>query len=357
MKKRNYGIDILRIISMYMVMVLHILLRGGILLERPFTTMHSQVTGLMEFVCIGAVNIFALISGYVGVKSKYKYGRIIDLWLHVVCFSYLCLAIFKLMGTPISTQELLSELFPTIFEQYWYFNSYLVLFLLEPMISAGLKSLSQRQYKLLIVATFLLTSFLLFVFHWKAFDLNQGYSALWLIVMYIYGAYFKLYGIPAFFVKMKSKLLAGFFVLSFLNLLGTDLLTFIFSSFNQNAVFKVTLLSYNWPLTVIGSILLFLYFVQLDIKNIRIINIVEKISPFAFGAYLLQTNVLMFKLLNYSSFAYKNVFLMIGLILLVAAVWFMLGVLIDKAIQHVLTRFRIVEGLLWLGRKVMRVVS
>jgi hypothetical protein len=65
----------------------------------------------------------------------------------------------------------------------------------------------------------------------------------------------------------------------------------------------------------------------------------------------------MFKLLNYSSFAYKNVFLMIILILLVAAVWFMLGVLIDKAIQHVLTRFRIVEGLLWLGRKVMIVVS
>ncbi len=46
--------------------------------------------------------------------------------------------------------------------------------------------------------------------------------------MYIYGIYFKLYGVSCFFVKIKIKLLAGFFVLSFLNLLDTDLLTFIF---------------------------------------------------------------------------------------------------------------------------------
>ena len=48
MMKRNSGIDILRIIPMYMVIVLHILLRGSILLERPFTTIHSQVSNLFN---------------------------------------------------------------------------------------------------------------------------------------------------------------------------------------------------------------------------------------------------------------------------------------------------------------------
>ena len=70
--KRNYGIDALRIVSMFMIVILHTLGHGGIL---------SSVSIFSGKYC--AVNCYALISGYVGINSKYRYSKIISLIEHI----------------------------------------------------------------------------------------------------------------------------------------------------------------------------------------------------------------------------------------------------------------------------------
>ena len=80
---RNYGIDLLRIVSMIMILVLHICDIGGML---TFTDRDANDTVGYFFYAMSfcAVNCFALISGYVGYKSKHKYANIIYLTLQVI---------------------------------------------------------------------------------------------------------------------------------------------------------------------------------------------------------------------------------------------------------------------------------
>ena len=69
MKTRNYGIDFLRMISMIMIVMLHTLGHGGILRSVSFLSVHYQIAWLLEVIAFGAVNTYAMISGFVSVDS------------------------------------------------------------------------------------------------------------------------------------------------------------------------------------------------------------------------------------------------------------------------------------------------
>ena len=64
--ERNYGADLLRSLAMLMVVVLHYLSKGGILTEVPTGTWPAldATAWVMEGLCIVAVNVYMLISGY-----------------------------------------------------------------------------------------------------------------------------------------------------------------------------------------------------------------------------------------------------------------------------------------------------
>lgn len=61
--KRNYGIDLLRLVSMFLIVVLHSLSRGALVGVAPFN-IHYEAGFLIEALTYCAVNCFALISGY-----------------------------------------------------------------------------------------------------------------------------------------------------------------------------------------------------------------------------------------------------------------------------------------------------
>ena len=74
--ERNYGIDLLRIISMIMVVVLHMLLQGGVLDNANNLKFNNYTAWFLEISCLCATNVFGIISGYVGYKAKQKYANI-----------------------------------------------------------------------------------------------------------------------------------------------------------------------------------------------------------------------------------------------------------------------------------------
>ena len=70
MKERNYGIDLLRILSMFMVVLLHLCGFGGVLSNvKPFSV-NYYIAWFLEIVSYCAVDVFALISGFVGAKNE-----------------------------------------------------------------------------------------------------------------------------------------------------------------------------------------------------------------------------------------------------------------------------------------------
>ena len=85
-EKRNYGIDFLRIYSMFLVVLLHSLGQGGLLQNLSITDKQYSFVWLLEIFAYCAVNIFGLISGYVSYRdkeTKIKFSNYLELFLHL----------------------------------------------------------------------------------------------------------------------------------------------------------------------------------------------------------------------------------------------------------------------------------
>ena len=94
MEKRNFNIDLFRILAAFLVTVLHVLGQGGILKSTSPTEINYWIAWLLEICAYCAVNCFALISGYVMVNKTIKAKNILGLWFQVLFYSLLFTFLF-----------------------------------------------------------------------------------------------------------------------------------------------------------------------------------------------------------------------------------------------------------------------
>ena len=201
-KEYNWGIDFLRIVSMFMVVCLHMLGRGGILDYAPFLSGKYEVVWLIEIAAYCAVNCYALISGYVGIHGKYRYSNWVLLWLRVLFYSILITVFFKFAApSVVGRYEWTSAIFPTSREQYWYFTAYTGLFLLIPVLNFFISHASRKQLKLVVMLGIVLYSVLPELFRRDIFVTKEGYSPIWMIVLYYWRLSWK---IPGMEEKIKT---------------------------------------------------------------------------------------------------------------------------------------------------------
>ena len=115
-EERNYGIDLLRIICMFFILVLHCVGIGGIIDNVIENSIQYKVVWFMTIFAYCAIDIFALISGYVSYSSKEKkinYSNYIILWLQVIFYGILVTGIFNIFyENIISKVDYLIVLFP-----------------------------------------------------------------------------------------------------------------------------------------------------------------------------------------------------------------------------------------------------
>lgn len=230
---------------MFMVMILHVNLNGSQMIKGSLQNPSVQASVWIEFICIIAVNLFAMISGYVGLNSRHRYSRLVELWLQVIFYSWLSLFIAELLGINVYKFQLIKSIFPAVFMQYWYFNAYLLLFILMPILNVGIKTLSRRKLTLLCILSFVAVSFLNIVRTTNGFGIAYGYTTIWLSLMYIYGALLRIYGLPKF-LSQKKYCLALWAVSFIVLVIGANVLA-LFSGHRLN----LRLIAYNNPLTVI----------------------------------------------------------------------------------------------------------
>lgn len=264
---------------------------GGILNNLVEFSPNSCIAWLLEIACLGAVNIYALITGYVYINSTHKYSKFLNLWLSVFFYSFFITLIYKFL-TPniISITTLIKSAFPIITKQYWYFSSYFCLFIFIPFINILIKNLSKQQHKFLIyciIFCFCVLNFASTILGLDIFNLNGGYSFLWLMSLYIIGAYLKLYE-NDFNKYNKNKFLYAYilsvcitFLLRFLSKCIKFKLLGIFS--NSGGMF----ISYISPFILLSAISLVLFFARLKFKNTTK-KIILKLSKLSFGVYLIH---------------------------------------------------------------------
>ena len=188
-KERNIGIDLLRIIAMYMIVILHVLGQGGILSNSKKFSSSFYLGWLLETFAFCSVNIFVLISGYVMINSKVNQYKIILLWLNVFYYSTIITLMFKYIPYfsklyQVTTHYLIiSIFFPTISRIYWYFSAYFGMYFFIPYLNKLIHSLNQKEMKNLCLTIIILFTILDFLAPGKfdPFSITSGYTTIWLI--------------------------------------------------------------------------------------------------------------------------------------------------------------------------------
>ncbi len=270
--KRNYGIDALRLVLMYMVCMLHTLGQGGVLSASAKGSLGYYVFWLLEIFSYCAVDGFAIISGYTAVDRPRKYEKIVDMWFQAFFYSFVVTAIFTVIGVNADwgIKDMIKCALPVTFEKFWYFTAFFALFFAIPALNKFVFSLDEKAArKALFILVVLFSGVGLLA---NAFKTQWGYSALWLMVLYCIGALAK----KAKLFENKSTILLIF------AWGGSALVTWLVHTF----VGTDRLTSYVSPTILLNGLIMVVLFSRIKLKG----NIISKISPLAFGIYLFQLN-------------------------------------------------------------------
>lgn len=273
---RNYGIDFLRMLSMFMVVILHTLGQGGILVQLTPGTTSYQVAWFLEIAAYCAVNCYALISGYVGCYSKFKLSRLALLWIQIVFYT-LGLTLFFTLKHPeyLTAQTWLNACFPIMNTQYWYLTSYFGMSVFIPILNLAIQQLEQRYLRFLMITFFIFFITIPTIMQRDTFSINSGFSVIWLCMLYLVGGYIKKYHVT---LSKKMCLL----------IYGASVLLTWFCKMQDIPIF----IDYASPTIFLTAVSLLLIFANVTINNTVIKKLIELLAPAALGVYIIHVNPL-----------------------------------------------------------------
>ncbi len=331
---RNYGIDLLKTLSMFMVIILHILGAGGILTNSQGT--NYWVAYLLEIACFCAVNCFAMATGFLMVGRKFKYRRIIKLWVIVAAW-YLSLTLISAIIKPeIFNYNKFANCYTVTGNVYWYFTSYFGMFFFIPFLNLFIEKSDKKTFYILLITGFFILSLSSIInpINNDPFIIKAGYSPWWLMYVYLIGAGIKKYDL---FKNISQPFaLLGYFACVILTCLikytihnlsqiESEFFRTVFISYDENRF-----LFYNSPTVLLCGVFLFLFISRINVPKF-LHGPLRFSAPLVFQVYIIHMHFSIWKFIagEFVSYASRSPVVMIVLILATALVIFVGCIILD----------------------------
>ncbi len=287
-KKRNYTLDLLRILSMIMIITLHYINHGYKINEVGSAGNNTLILWIIYAFCFGAVNIYVLISGYFLCESEFKWKKVLKLWIEVMFYSLGIFFILYLTGNySINSLGEFNKVFlPVLSKSYWFVSIYLTLYIISPFLNKLIKNLSKKEYLKLLGILSLLLICNNFVLGTNLIDNTYGSGIVWFIYLYLVAAYIRKHDIPQIKNIYYLLLFCGFTLITYLS-------RYVIIHYLKNVPFPSNVArlpySYNSIFVFVASVALFMFFKNMKIKEI-LPKLISKISIATFGVYLIHDN-------------------------------------------------------------------
>lgn len=364
-KKRNYNLDLLRTLSMCGVVGLHLMNQGGVVTNYNINSINYYFINILLTLFFLSVNTFALLSGYFSYKkSNVKNKRIIELVFIAAFYAFLYTLIFYFFNLfdvrSHGFKEVVVSIFPPIKGMWWYITCYMLVFFMIPFLNKFINSISKKDYKKIMFLLFILLSVIPSILFMKDFfKIMEGYSSIWLIYLYLLGAYISKYNNDfnkniKYYIKIFICLLL---ISSSINFLVKILSKILFNHF----VLENWFINYISPFNVIESCLLIIIFNKINKNyNNRINKLIQFLSLSSFSVYIGHTHYLVFTYLNkdillsYMDYNFVNLtFIIISLIMLIY-----IGLsLFDQIRKLIFNLFKINKLIDFIGSKFDNILS
>lgn len=283
---RSANMDLLRILSMVLIIFLHSIDHSGVLEQAPISPIMIEFwvrfLYMLTQVC---VNLFVLISGYFLINSKFRLHKLVALWLEVVFYSFTIKLIFMIVGyDSFSIVSLLSCFVPVFTGRYWFITIYFGLYLVFPFLNILIKSMNKKQHTLLNVVLFLLFSVSISVYPtFKGMNTGGGWGLAWFVVLYCAAAWFRLYYVSKKRLLPLTIWLGSAFLIATGYIFTVDLLPMARTFFNNQY-------RYDSVAAYVSSLCLLAVFINIKISNEKLNKFISFIATSIFGVYLIHTH-------------------------------------------------------------------
>ena len=302
---RNAGLDLARNLAIFLVIVQHIALLGG-LGNEGVGVLHRLQARFLEALSQSCVDIFGLLSGYLGAMAAgWKWRRFCGLWLQVWTTGLLVLGFCALVGGvwPAAfsnalpcADDWLTAVCPLMRNEYWYFTGYLFVFLLAPVINQFLFAPGRTRIGFVAAGVLFVLACGTTVFPGGTgwLPLAKGYSATWLVCLYIFGV-----ALRHAEVRL-SKVRAGLFLVvaagGVLLTVGQRVIMASSPAIKELFADEWTLSAYTSPTVVLTAAALLMGCAHLNPKvpHARVWSVNAALAQAAFGVYLLHVQPFFF---------------------------------------------------------------
>ena len=331
--ERNSAFEILRLIAILFIIAHHFAQHGGFnfgTLEQTTTVIWNGawIDFIKQLGKIG-VNLFILISSFFLIdNTRFKTKKILGLLLQMLTFSIVIgVTFFFVKHYTFDWEWLKSMLLPFGSSMWWFMTNYLLLYLFSPLLNRGIRALNKKAHLILIIVFLVIWSLIPTLLQRDYAFTNLG----WFITIYLIGSYIKIYD-----VSLKMKPILGI-LLSVGIFVSWFLIKFVFSYYYHGGNYFLSrmlqwfdLYVMNNSVQVAATIILFLVFKGIQMKNVKAINF---IAATCLASYLFHDHgyirhylwIELFKNATWSSSVYLFIY-SLGVILAVFVAGIIIGI-------------------------------
>lgn len=292
-KQRQSSYELLRIISMFMIIGHHYVVHGimhrymidEFVLWRTGNFVNKAFTSILYVGGRIGVGLFFAITGFFMVnKKRGSLKKIILEWLYYLILLFLLLAIFGIYqilknGIPLKmvfSNILNSYVLLPISNYWWFVTVYVLLIFFLPVINLNINKLNQKGYMLLLV---IILAFL------AIFDYNSSYQSFTIgLFYYLLGGYIRKFKKP---LSQKLKLV-NVILICMLWIFSSLIIYKYYMYYNNGVVNQIENFLYFGILSPVIVYLIFRFFQSINIGSNKFINTISRTT---FGIYLLHDSV------------------------------------------------------------------
>lgn len=309
LKIRQSNFELMRITSMFMIVLWHCISHTDIL-GRTEGNLNLILNLIFMFTAVH-VNSFALLSGYFQYNKKFNLKKVFSIVNSVWFYRAVYALIFIGLGlVTMSYFDLFLFLTPLNYSYsfgqfYWFINIYVVLYILTPFINKLIENMNKKQFRRLLILLFVFLSVIPFITNNQIID-NNGYQISSFVMLYLIGAYFGKYKIKdnyhfKNYSKNKRQLILLLLLILILIIDFCMLTTSAYLENNSSMFFSYIKsiidnqkIVFSSPIIIMESVVYLLLFETFNFKS----KIINNISKLMLGVYLVHENV----------FVYKNIY-------------------------------------------------
>ena len=270
---RDSNMELLRIVCMLFILMHHFVVH----VFYPNLDLRDGDLGWYRGVCVAingfayvGVNCFILISGYFGIKFKWK-----SLFnLYCICAFYALLIVLeRCLWQDISFDKgmLYSVILPFSHSEWWFITCYAALFMLSPLLNKAIEGLGRKEFVLALALLIVVN--LYFGYYWHLHNVNR-YNMEQFVFVYFIGAFLRKFPLKRLDRRKALLMYVACAVLwSVVTMISVKWRIPHWYSFR-----------YNNPIVILSSVGLFVYITTLEIRNPRI----NAVASGVLAAYLIQ---------------------------------------------------------------------